>query len=430
MRLMGLFWNWMKFLDPLDRQQMKRSNDSFLQRQRGQSLVEVALIMPILVLLIAGIVEFSNLVITQNRVSTAARAGARFGANGGEDEGMILVALNAVTETMDLSPERWDMWALRGQVNSSGDGFADFQINHVYGMSQTARFTSTLTTILSGTLQAEVLYRLQQEFDGAGVITNTAQAADLKFVGTLLLFDTKFILGLDSLFDLVNSAKTIRQLHIMRRTGLDIETTNGCTGVFPFGVEENIRSLTEGSYPPADAFDYPIPPPVLAQFVNNEGDVRLDAANEGYVFKLDFGYDSGDFSWLKWRQASPSGAGTLNASMQWPGNSHVPGIGFEDFYDVTDTTMHVGDRVALNNGSDIWSNGAFLSTLRDHVDDDRSLRVVTWREGHNDGNSLQINGFAIFQVAGFHMDAGNPANSWLLLQFIRHDNSCGQNVMP
>lgn len=409
---------------------MKFSMKFSPHKERGQSLVEAALIMPILVVLIAGIVEFSNLVITQNRVSTAARAAARFGANGGEDEGMKLVALNTVTETLDLAPERWDMWAIRGQVNGNGDGFTDFQANYVYGAQQTARYTTTLTSILSGTLQAEVLYRLQEEYDGANVITNTAQAADLKFVGMLVLFDTKFILGLDSLSALINSAKTIRQLHVMRRSGLDIETTNGCTGVFPIGIEANIRSLTEASYPDADEFDYPDSPPVLAQFVNNVGDKRLDEANEGYVYKLDFGYSSGNFSWLKWRQASPDGASTLNASMQWPGNSHLSGVGFQDYYDVTDTTMHITDWTALNNGSDFWSAGVFLTTMQDHIDTDRSLRLVTWQEGQNNSGALEMSGFAIFQISGYHFDPADPGSSWLMLQFIRHDNSCGQIIAP
>ena len=395
--------------------------------ERGQSLVEAALIMPILVLFIAGIVEFSNLVITQNRVSTASRAAARFGANGGEDEGMVLVALNAVTDTMDLSPERWDMWAIRGEVNGDGDGFVSFQADHVYGAMQTARYTTTLTSILSGTLQAEVLYRLQQEFDGSEIIINPGQAAELKFIGMLVLYDTKFILGLDSLFDLVNSAKTIRQLHVMRRTGLDIETTNGCTGVFPIGIEANIRSLTPASYPDEDEFDYPNPPPVLAQFINNVGDVPLDEANEGYVYKLDFGYGPGDFSWLQWLQTTPDNAATLAASLQWPGDNHLQ---FHDYYENDDVQMHIGDWSAINTGNDIWSASSIISTISSDIDADRSMRLIIWHEGFNNGQALKIDGFAIFQVAGFHFDPANPGNSWLLLQFIRHDASCGQTVAP
>ena len=58
------------------------------QSQRGQSLVEVALFFPIFIILLAGLVEVSQLLITQNRVSSAARAGARFASNGGEDVGI------------------------------------------------------------------------------------------------------------------------------------------------------------------------------------------------------------------------------------------------------------------------------------------------------------------------------------------------------
>ena len=73
-------------------------------KHTGQSLVEVALFLPILIILLAGIVELSQLVITQNRVSNAARAATRFGANGGEDEGIVIVALDTVTQTLDINP--------------------------------------------------------------------------------------------------------------------------------------------------------------------------------------------------------------------------------------------------------------------------------------------------------------------------------------
>ncbi|MCB8979548.1 MAG: pilus assembly protein [Ardenticatenaceae bacterium] len=99
---------------------MKRHIINSKQAQRGQSLVEVALFFPIFVILLAGLVEVSQLLVTQNRVSSAARAGARFASDGGEDAGIVTVVLNNVTQTLEIDPEVWDIWSIRATVNSAG----------------------------------------------------------------------------------------------------------------------------------------------------------------------------------------------------------------------------------------------------------------------------------------------------------------------
>ena len=51
----------------------------FLMRDRGQDLVEFALLLPLLLLFILGIVEFGVAVFAYNTVANAAREGARVG---------------------------------------------------------------------------------------------------------------------------------------------------------------------------------------------------------------------------------------------------------------------------------------------------------------------------------------------------------------
>jgi Flp pilus assembly protein TadG len=53
---------------------------SIVGSQRGQGLAEAAIFLPLLVLLLAGLVELSNLLATQNKVSTASRMAAGYGA--------------------------------------------------------------------------------------------------------------------------------------------------------------------------------------------------------------------------------------------------------------------------------------------------------------------------------------------------------------
>ncbi|HOY44914.1 MAG TPA: TadE/TadG family type IV pilus assembly protein [bacterium] len=53
---------------------------SFVRRQEGQSLVEFALVIPIFLLLLFGIIEFGRIWETMNTMTGAAREGARVAA--------------------------------------------------------------------------------------------------------------------------------------------------------------------------------------------------------------------------------------------------------------------------------------------------------------------------------------------------------------
>ncbi|HAA89854.1 MAG TPA: pilus assembly protein TadE [Peptococcaceae bacterium] len=62
----------------------------FLRRsQRGQALAEFALILPLLLLLVFGIIEFGRIFYSYLMVTQAAREGARLGAVGGSDQEIV-----------------------------------------------------------------------------------------------------------------------------------------------------------------------------------------------------------------------------------------------------------------------------------------------------------------------------------------------------
>jgi Flp pilus assembly protein TadG len=65
------------------------------QDSRGQGLVELALILPVLILIFMGIVDFGRVIYAFNSVSNAAREGARLGI---VDQGMTGGAYNAAIE--------------------------------------------------------------------------------------------------------------------------------------------------------------------------------------------------------------------------------------------------------------------------------------------------------------------------------------------
>lgn len=92
---------------------MIRKNNSY---KRGQSLVEFALILPILMLLTVMIFDFGRAVYYSSAVHNAAREGARYGIiNPDDDPGMVIAAekfaiglgLSDITVTADDGPIQW-----------------------------------------------------------------------------------------------------------------------------------------------------------------------------------------------------------------------------------------------------------------------------------------------------------------------------------
>lgn len=61
----------------------------FLQRENGQGLVEMALVLPILLLLFMGIFEFGRILGSYMVISNLAREGARYGVIGHDDTEII-----------------------------------------------------------------------------------------------------------------------------------------------------------------------------------------------------------------------------------------------------------------------------------------------------------------------------------------------------
>jgi Flp pilus assembly protein TadG len=65
------------------------------KRQQGQTLVEFALVMPILILILFGILEFGRIFFSYIVITNAAREGARAGAVGKPDAEIITTVFDA-----------------------------------------------------------------------------------------------------------------------------------------------------------------------------------------------------------------------------------------------------------------------------------------------------------------------------------------------
>ena len=84
-----------------------------MHKEKGQALVEMALILPVLLLLLFGIIEFGRIFSAGLMVNHGAREGARLGAIGAADSEILSrvhnsVALDASQLSVIVTPEEDD----------------------------------------------------------------------------------------------------------------------------------------------------------------------------------------------------------------------------------------------------------------------------------------------------------------------------------
>lgn len=398
------------------------------QRTRGQSLVEIALILPFMVLIIAGVVEVSNMLITKNRVESAARAAARFAASGGQ--AVDVIVLNTVTQTLDLSEGVWDIFFLKGVVNEGGDGFTSWEIEHIYGLSQTTSYTEVATTLDlecgGDCLPDRVLYDLQTNEQGNHIepvpgSVSTQIAANLSVVSVVVIHDINSILGLN-VIPAFADVMSIQGIGVMRLAGFsNVDETSGCVTAFPIILSQGPRSLEEQFFPDEDDFIAPIPPPTWNRFTGNVAGNEINLAREGYIYQFSFTTDQ--IAWLRWNEAAAQDGATLSASLDWPGNLPHPTLGFTEITDNLDHELQLGDRVAA---SDV-ALGSVSSVIEEHINLGRVLRVLATNETNaTPRNDLPgkppyfvTDSFVNIRIAGYGSD-------WLLIEFVSKDSSCGQ----
>lgn len=423
-------------------------------RKRGQALVETALFLPIFLVILAGVVEVSQYVVTTNRVTSATRASTRFASNGGEDAGMASVLQNAITNTLSVDQVDWDVYAIRGTLNDGGTGFSDWEFTPIFGISATLTNTNMITRPMDvdqTSIQTQILNDLNFDEDGNRIPPDRLEEelGELRIVGTYAVHYLDSILNLDATPALAD-IYSVSQLSVMRISGLNVEASEGCSA-FPIALGQGgIRSLTgpgTGSdpYPEASEFDYPVTPPIYQQFVRHQPSISLDDnTTEGTIFKFTKGTANNNYSWLSWNQLITPGEAVLANSLQWPGDSadfsnhgdtgtNHPEYGYvvrgySEPGNVINTELHVEDRVPISPvqlGSDI-TFGIANQPLNENISRGRDLRLMVFNNIEGGTNSVIVDRFGIFKVRGYG-NAG-AADEWLLIEFIRWDDTCGQLV--
>ncbi len=157
-------------------------------RERGAALVEFALVIPILIALTFGIIEFSSAFHVRSTASDAARAGARVGSAQATNPAFatsVVQAVNAAFSTIPANEpqELWIYKANNAGYPGSGTGFSSCSGNCIkYTWSKSARaFTGS-----SGGWAATSHQVCKQPYDEIGVYVKVNHPFITKIFGSSL----------------------------------------------------------------------------------------------------------------------------------------------------------------------------------------------------------------------------------------------------
>jgi len=275
----------------------------FRHREDGQSLVEVAFMLPVLLLLAVGIVELGNALNAYNQTINAAREGVRFGSMGGSDNGVMTIVQGAASQLTTYDDSNSDLYVVRADLTGTAPNCAvdpdTFSCMQVLGRDDDSLDTNSLDT----TCIAED--ELVQRFDSGEIFT-----CDLEVIAVDLYYQSPSLLGLPLVKQLSESVP-MRSLAVMR-----LENPRPLAGVcnaYPIAVH---RAVVEGK---------------------KKGDIIEDIEN---------GTGLGEFGWLRWPN-DPAGASSENLadSLERPTTSE-----FENADGSGDTHLSVGDWIWANTG--------------------------------------------------------------------------------
>jgi hypothetical protein len=414
--------------------------------RRGQSFVEFALTLPMLLLILAGVLEVGNILTMYNRLQIAVREGARFGAAGGTDEGVREIVSQASEGSLTIAPDQMTIWVVRPVVDTGGSPWqwegqsggepwgAGVSVDCVYG--DNCANPPALSDAVLADLQQVGTGSQEQSIDGSRMVIVMASYR----------------------------AQTMLNLPFFQIPG----EVSGRVPLSAYGVmvqeieQETVAQLGSGCSSYALAIE--------RQWLNGleEGDT-VDMLVINDLVHSPFLMDHWGFVAWRYGQETPNyihgqgvhclaGSHQECGSMWFPGTSLADDLGFLEYNDnpEPDTDMQRGDWVIASRESVAAAN----QPLIDHMTTERVIRVLVYDHqvdadgsitgvpgtpinpgvyrhtyGHTDnppppafGEELwmyRIDDFALVKIVDFFE---GEAHNWVTFEFIRWDNSCGYDL--
>jgi hypothetical protein len=332
-------------------------------KERGQGLVEMALILPFLLVLVVGMVELGVALNRQIVVVNAAREGARFGATGASPGDIHEVTLSATSQMFDFAEGDSVVFVVHAEVDKEGNGFEEWIVNAWPEGSDAPHVTP-----------GEVLADLQAHGDASGV----------KLVIVDVEYDHRSLLGLP-IVGAVADRIPVGSWAAMRLESLG----------------------TAGGREPACCI---LP---IALDVNALAEDMVD---------IRFGGGPGTFGWLYWDPLENGNAGYLESNLENPCRVAEE---FKNACDYTDITLDVGDWVAGDTGESVSIGVRHAITEGQYIRIPLWDRFEACNEigcaCQPGSQAAHVVGFAIVEVTDVDL-IGSPKT--ISAKFVRMDEGC------
>lgn len=401
--------------------------------RRGQSLVEFALTLPVLLTILAGVVEVASILMTYNRVQLAAREGTRFGAMGGTPTGIRDVVQQASSDALSMTDEQMTVWVIRPVIDVSGTTWSwEAPVTAAsWGTAAQCVFPAECTEDVSPILSPSTVRDEMKAIGG----TTASDIDGTRFVLTLVRYDTDMILRLPWF----TPAETDGRFRMWAYAIMRQEVTQEAVAQKSAGCSAYSMALSSTRIPTNI----------------QEGDKIIAPLNNMWSVGADDGF--GFLGWNIDHIGNPAdinndASGCQKGSMTFPGNSvgcyHPTNANFNTSYieldtDPPDTSMHRNDWVLAHEdkmSSAVWSE---LMKEGGHAKLGRALRIIVYNHetGVNPGLyhspstggehwKYQIGGFAIVRLldddhGSCNGGGGCGGNQQLAFEWIRWDTSCG-----
>jgi len=398
------------------------------RRAFGQSLVEFAVALPILLFIIAGIVEVGNIFIQRNRAALVGRETARYVATGGEDHDALVISEQTVEqayggEIISFDEEHLNIYVIHATVNEDGDAIIDepgdcaseddFCETHIYPTQEywdTCAPDCVPLVATSGWDPGDIYERLSEISTGGGTETIPAgDLEDLKIVATVVQYNTTTVLNLP-IFPQTDGGIPLNEITIMRQETTIAEAagspTDGCSvypivisdDVFPPGTAQKTQqTLTYGTSGPLH-YSYLLWNDDYAdlgkRLEDSLGGVQVPFAKRGVVE-----YPA---------THPPPLANTKDPVYGYIDDSEAP----------ADTALHKDDPVLRNTNP---GGAAAMSMMNDHITDERAIRILEFDTF--DGTHFNITGVLIVEIVSLSNITGT-----MEMEFVREDFSCGNSA--
>jgi hypothetical protein len=379
---------------------------SALRRRRGQGLAEFALALPLLLLVLAGLLEVANLLLLYSRMEASTREAARFAALGGTDMGTREVFIQSAKESLELTPGVIEIWMTRAvlQYDEASQKYywQGDQDGNTWGTSQEMCIYPETGCInqTSGTDPRQILGQISKSN------ANLAAANGDHFVVMSMYYE----------------AKTVLNLPFFKVASGD----HGRVPMRTYAVYRQEMAQTTVDMLAGGCNAYPI---VLSMAVPGLNPSAYGAAHEGTALSLH--RSTHEFDFLAWQRDHRTAA-DLDAALAYPGNSKDNAAGYinpfapDQLSADNDRTLNESDYVAATeDGVSPTASTVQVFTKTDGNGFGRSMRVIL-----SDGNpSTYAGGYSAYKIMGFaviRIKNYDPSGV-LEIEFVRFDRSCGES---